>query len=73
MKGGPHDEKRGISGIAAVTEPFRQTAAAMAATWGLPGLQFLDVPHPIATLATSELDTRADRLALLVVDLPAGR
>jgi len=45
----------------------------MAATWGLPGLQFLDVPHPIAALATSELDARADRLALLVVDLPAGR
>ena len=56
-----------------VTEPFRQTAAAMAVTWGLPGLQFLDVPHPIAALATSELDARADRLALLVVDLPAGR
>ncbi len=56
-----------------MTEPFRQTAAAMAATWGLPGLQFLDVPHPIATLATSELDERADRLALLVVDLLAGR
>ena len=73
MKGGSHDEKRRIPGIAVVTEPFLHTAAAMAATWGLPGLQFLDVRHPIATLATSELDERADRLALLVVDLPAGR
>ena len=58
------------SGIAVVTEPFRQTAAAMAATWGLPGFQFLDIPHPIGTLATDE---RADRLAPRVVDLLAGR
>ena len=57
------------SGIAVVTEPFRPTAAAMA----LPGFQFVDIPHPIATLLTSELDERADRLALLVVDPLAGR
>ena len=61
------------SGIAVVTEPFRQTAAAMAATSGLPGFQFLDIPHPIATLATNELDEPADRLAPRVVDLLAGR
>ena len=52
-----------------VTEPFRQTAAAMAATWGLPGFRFPDIPHPIATLADRALDERADRLAPLVVDL----
>jgi len=61
------------SGIAVVTEPFRPTAAAMAATWGLPGFPFVDIPHPIATLATNELDERADRLAPRVVDLLAGR
>ncbi len=27
-------EERGIPGIALVTEPFRQTATAMATTWG---------------------------------------
>ena len=56
------------SGIAVVTEPFRQTAAAMAATWGLAGFRFLDIPPPIATLADRALE-RADRLAPLVVDL----
>ena len=61
------------SGIAVVTEPFRQTAAAMAAPWGLPGFQFLDILHPVATPATNELDERADRLAPRVVDLLAGR
>jgi hypothetical protein len=62
-------EAQGIPGIAVVTEPFRPTGAAMAAAWGLPGFRFLDIPHPIATLAEKDLDERADRLAPLVVDL----
>jgi hypothetical protein len=66
-------EERGIPGIALVTEPFRQTATAMATTWGLPGFKFLCLPHPIANLADTDLDERADRLGALVLDLVAGR
>jgi len=62
-------EERGIPGIAVVTEPFHRTAAAMAATWGLPGFRFLETPHPIAILGDAELDERAERLAPLVIDL----
>ncbi len=62
-------EERGIPGIALVTEPFRQTGAAMAATWGLPGFRFLDVPHPIAILGDKDMDDRADQLVLLVAEL----
>ncbi len=62
-------EEKGIPGIAVVTEPFRQTGAAMAATWGLPGFRFLETPHPIATLGPDELDRRAAALAPLVIDL----
>jgi len=62
-------EERGIPGIAVVTEPFRPTGAAMAATWGLPGFRFLATPHPIATLGDKEVGERADRLAALVVEL----
>ena len=62
-------EERGIPGIAVVTEPFRQTGAAMAATWGLSGFRFLVTPHPIAILGDAELDQRADLLAPLVIDL----
>ena len=65
-------EERGIPGIALVTEPFRQTATAMAATWGLPGFRFLSLPHPIAILGDKEMDERADALVPLVVDLLAG-
>ena len=65
-------EERGIPGIALVTEPFRQTGVAMAATWGRPGFRFLCVPHPIAILGNTDLDERADRLVPLVVELLAG-
>ena len=65
-------EARGIPGIAVVTEPFRQTGAAMAATWGLPGFGFLALPHPIATLGDKELDARAGALVAQVVELLTG-
>jgi hypothetical protein len=65
-------EARGIPGIAVVTDPFRQTGAAMAATWGLPGFRFLETAHPIAILGDKELDQRADLLAPLVIDLLRG-
>jgi len=65
-------EERGIPGIAIVTEPFRQTGAAMAATWGLSGFRFLDLPHPIAVLGDKDLDERADRLASAVGALLRG-
>jgi hypothetical protein len=65
-------EERGIPGIALITDPFRQTAAAMAATWGLPGFRFLEMPHPIANLGDKQIDDRADRLVPGVVDLLKG-
>ena len=65
-------EERGIPGVALITTPFRQTGAAMAATWGLPGFKFLDTPHPIAILGDKEMDERADQLVPQVVALLIG-
>jgi len=62
-------EERGIPGIALVTEPFRQTGTAMAATWGLPGFRFVETPHPVAILGGKETDELADRLVPLVLAL----
>ena len=62
-------EERGIPGIAVVTDPFRQTGTAMAATWGLPGFRFASTPHPIATLRAAEMDERAAQLSAVVVEL----
>ena len=64
-------EERGVPGIALVTEPFRQTGAAMAATWGLPGFKFLELPHPIATWGDKEMDAAVDRLVPQIVELLA--
>ena len=56
-------EDNGVPAVAVVTEPFRPTGEAMAASWGMPGYRFLDIPHPIANLSTKELDERAEQLA----------
>ncbi len=55
--------------IALVTEPFRQTGTAMAATWGLPGFRFVELPHPVAILREEETDDRADHLLPQVLAL----
>jgi len=65
-------EERGIPGIALVTEPFRQTGAAMAATWGLPGFRFVETPHPIAILDDVELDDRVEDVLPRVLALLRG-
>jgi hypothetical protein len=55
-------ERAGTPAIAIITEPFRTTAEAMAAAWGMTGYPYLSVPHPIANLGDKDLDERADRL-----------
>ena len=65
-------EERGIPGIALVTEPFRPTGAAMAATWGFPGFKFVETPHPIAILDDVEAGNRAQDLVPLVLALLRG-
>jgi len=62
-------EARGIPALALVTEPFRQTGTAMAATWGLPGFRFVEMPHPVAILREEETDDRADHLLPLLLAL----
>jgi hypothetical protein len=62
-------EEWDIPGIALVTAPFRQTGAAMAATWGLPGFKFAELPHPIAILDDVETGDRAQDLVPLVLAL----
>ena len=65
-------EAEGVPAIAVVTEPFRATGEAMAASWGMAGYPFLAMPHPIANLSGAELDARADRLHAAVLGLLGG-
>jgi hypothetical protein len=62
-------ERAGVPAVAVITEPFRATGEAMAASWGLAGYRFLLTPHPIANLAPPELDLRADGLVAPVAAL----
>jgi len=66
-------ERAGTPAIAVITEPFRPTAEAMTAAWGLAGYPYLATPHPIANLADKELDERADRLLEAVETLLSQR
>ena len=65
-------EQRGVPAIAIVTDLFRATGTAMAASWGMPGYRFLETPHPIANLGDKDLDDRADRLVAPVIALLTG-
>jgi hypothetical protein len=62
-------EMQGLPAIAIITEPFRDTARAMAASWNLPDYAFVETPHPIANLTDAELDERAEALVKPVVAL----
>jgi hypothetical protein len=62
-------EQAGVPAVAIVTDVFRETGAAMAASWGMAGYQFAHTPHPIANLADKELDARAAALVEPVVSL----
>jgi hypothetical protein len=60
-------ERAGVPAVAIVTDVFRVTGDAMAASWGMSGYRFLDTPHPIANLGDKDLDARADRLVEPVI------
>ena len=62
-------ERAGVPAVAIVTDFFRATGNAMAASWGMTGYGFLDTAHPIANLTKDDLDARADRLVEPLVAL----
>lgn len=62
-------ERAGVPAAAVVTEPFRPTGEAMAASWGMAGYRFVLTPHPIANLTAEALDARADLLVTPVAAL----
>lgn len=62
-------ERQGVPAVAIVTDVFRATGEAMAASWGMSGYRFVDTPHPIANLAEKDLEGRADRLVDPVIAL----
>ena len=62
-------ERAGVPAVAIVTDVFRTTGDAMAASWGMAGYRFLATAHPIANLGDKDLDARADLLVEPVLAL----
>lgn len=62
-------EKNGIPSLPIITEPFIETAIAMAKAWGVPDYGFFSIPHPIANLNESELEKVAEDAASNIVNL----
>jgi hypothetical protein len=52
-------ERKGLPSASIVTEPFVETAKAMAKSWGVPEYKFVSIPHPVANLTEEELEQRA--------------
>jgi hypothetical protein len=55
-------EKRGIPAVAVITEPFVQTADAMARLAGMPGYAVAVLPHPFGSLGEAEVAAHAERI-----------
>jgi hypothetical protein len=62
-------EQQGIPSASIITDLFKVTGKAMAATWGLPDFKFIAMPHPIANLNPAQLDQRAEAILPEVVKL----
>jgi hypothetical protein len=65
-------ELQGVPAVAIVTAPFRTTARAMAASWGVPDYPLLDCDHPIGNLPGPALEKIADGLADSVARIVCG-
>ncbi len=55
-------EKRGVPTVVVCTDPFINTAKAMAAVCGIPDYQFVIVRHPVGSNTPEELRAKAASL-----------
>jgi hypothetical protein len=61
-------EQEQIPAVPVITHLFRDTAKAMADSWGAGEFPVVETPHPIAGLGQADLDTAADVLTDAVID-----
>lgn len=74
MHDGIHLDRAGIPVATICTDHFVATAQATATVWGVPDYPVIYMPHPLSTLTNVELETQAQRLAGIVVQvLRTGR
>ncbi|MFI5400240.1 MAG: hypothetical protein ACHQZQ_04205 [SAR324 cluster bacterium] len=61
-------EQEQVPAVPVITHLFRDTAQAMADSWGANGFPVAETPHPVAGLSQSALDQAADALVGRVLD-----
>jgi len=59
MRDATEIERRGTPAVAVVTQPFRITAASMAARQGYAGAPFVVIEHPLASLDRAQIRLQA--------------
>ncbi len=60
-------ERAGVPAVSICTEAFVVPARAMADAYGVPGFEFVTIPHPIASLAPEEIESNVGRVIADVV------
>jgi hypothetical protein len=55
-------ERSGIPAVAIITDRFEETGQEMAGLWGVPTFRFVQMPHPLGSLAVDEIEDRAASL-----------
>lgn len=66
-------EGNGVPAVAICTKPFGVTAASMARSYGMPTIEFLLPPHPMASLMSDEIVARATELTPELVRIVTGQ
>lgn len=55
--------------VSICTDAFRIPAAAMGKAYGFPGFEYLEVPHPVASLSAEGLRKRVEEGLQRVLDI----
>ena len=62
-------ERQGVPTVSICTSAFRIPAQAMAKAYGFPGFEYLEVPHPVASLSAEGLRQRVEEVLPRVLDI----
>jgi hypothetical protein len=62
-------ERQGVPAVSICTEAFRIPAKAMAKAYGFPDFQYVEVPHPVASLNSEGLRQRVEEVLQRVLDI----
>jgi hypothetical protein len=55
-------ERAGVPAVSICTDPFVLPARAMAQAYGFPGFEYVTIPHPVASLSTTQIRARVHDL-----------